>query len=331
MKHLLILAFFLFVFSGLNAQSAAFDYMRRSAQIPLQVCGNIPGEREKFEAAVEALSQEIEADAQRRAKILEDYARQNEDVMKNNMVKKSGISDAEMKKLQSEEGMSDAEQKAMVDRVLQQQAGITLDDAKNLQTMNKQQQEAWGTQHAAGQVQNAANDPNAILAGNQINRDMYELLAEQNDLSAQISDMENKLRLQYTDLIKLEDQAKASLETELQPLYLELRGINDGEGSTKADIAQAADVMHRIHVKQDAYCEKYSPDYLKFIAECRNSFEGMLSKYDRLEQIQNEVNGIQTGVVFPPESAGRLSILAVDQYLGYLKEAYRNKLYKPEP
>lgn len=331
MKLLLLLPAFLLSSVMLNAQSSAADYMRRTPKIPTSVCGNVASERNVFESAIEALSIEIETDAQRRAKILEDNAKQNEDVMKNNIVKQSGISASEMKKLESEEGMSDAEQKAMVDRMMQQQTGITLNDAQNLQNMNKQQQEAWGTQYAAGQVDNAKKDPNATLAKNQHNQDMYELLAEQQELSSKISEMENRLKQKYSLLVQKQDVEKSKLENDLKPLYLELRSINDGEGSTKADELHAARVMQSIHSLQDAFCAKQSPDFLLFLADCRTSFEGMLTNYDRMEEIQNEVTALQTGVPFPPESAGRLSILAVDQYLGYLKEAYKTKLYTPEP
>lgn len=326
-----IITIFLLITFFAEAQSSAIEYLNRAPKIPVSVCGNQAAEREKFENAVETLSGLIETDAQRRARILEENAEQNEDVMKNNIMKQSGITESEMKKLESKEGMSDAEQKAMVDRMLQQQAGITLNDAQNLQNMNKQQQEAWGTQYAAGQVDNAKKNPNSTAAKNQNSRDMYELLAEQHGLAEKISEMENQLRQRYSDLIKKQDAAKSTLENDLKPLYTELNSINDGEGSTRADVAHAEDVIRRIHIKQDAFCEKHSPDILKFLADCRNSFEGMLPSYDRMEEIQNEVTAMQTGVPFPPESAGRLAILAVDQYLGYLKEAYRNKLYRPEP
>jgi hypothetical protein len=314
----------------LQAQNTAYDYLKKAPGIPLTVCNANSGTQNAFATAVNDLSAAIHEDAQKRSNDAEEYMNGNQEQMKANMMKKSGLTDEEMKKLQDEGEMSDADKQAMADRMMRQQTNISLEEAKNLGKLSDAGQKAWAQGYAAEQMANAQANPGQNTGANQADRALYELLAEQSTLRNKVSAMENQLRQKYVAIDHDADIAKAALEVELKPLYEELNSINDGEGSTQADVDHSNRVIKKIHEKQDAFCQQFTPRLLKFIGESKSAYTAALPDYDRLEEIQLQVTAEQTGTKIMNVGKGLYSIQAIEQYLGYLKEAYRYKLYSTE-
>jgi len=314
----------------LSAQTTAYEYMKRAPGIPTNVCKAKAGIQDAFIRAVKDLSSAIHKDAQNRSKEAEEYMKGNEEQMKASMMKNSGMSDEDIKKLQSGKDMTEAEKQDMVNKMMQQQYNISLDEAKNLKNMSKEGQEAWAQGYAAEQMAMAQANPGQNKGADKANMSMYELLSEQSSLRNKVTAMENQLRQKYMALDKDAEAAKAALEVELKPLYDELHSINDGEGSTQADVDNANNVIKKIQAKQDVFCEQFTPRMLGFIKECKDSTAKSLPDYDRLEEIQFKVTAAQTGTTLMTAGKGMYSIQAVEQYLGYLVEACRYKLYRTE-
>jgi hypothetical protein len=328
MKNLVFTITALFLTQVLAAQTTATDYLKRVPDIPVNVCNATGSARDAFLNNVRNLSSVIHEDAANRSRETEEYMKSNEDQMKANMMRKSGMSDEDLMKLQSGEEMSDAEAQAMADKILKQQANISLEEAKNLSKMSDAGKEAWAQGYAAEQMAVAQANPGQNKGFNEENMSMYELLSEQSTLRNKVAGMENQLRQQFIALDKDAETAKALLEAELKPFYTELNSINDGEGSTRADVEHAERVIEKIHEKQDAYCLKFTPRMLEFIEQCKESYAKALPDYDRLEEIQFQVTSLQTGTSLIVPGKGMYAIQAVDQYLGYLVEAFRYKLYR---
>ena len=312
----------------LSAQTTSYEYMKRAPGIPTNVCKAKAGIQDTFSTAVKDLSSAINEDAQNRSKEAEEYMKGNEEQIKANMIKNSGMSDEDIKKLQAGGDMSQAEKDAMANKMMQQQYNISLDEAKNMKNMSKEGQEAWAQGYAAEQMAVAQANPGQNKGADKANMDLYELLSEQSSLRNKVTAMENQLRQKYMAIDKDAEVGKAALEVELKPLYEELHSINDGEGSTQADVDHAAKVIKKIQAKQDVFCEQFTPRMLAFIQECKDSFGKSIPDYDRLEEIQFQVTAAQTGTTLMTTGKGMYSIQAVEQYLGYLGEAYRYKLYR---
>jgi hypothetical protein len=132
------------------------------------------------------------------------------------------------------------------------------------------------------------------------------------------------------DMDREAEKDKVLLENELKPLIAELRSINDGEGSTQADVDHANRVIKEIHNRQDKFCEKWTPRMMEFLVQAKGTTQKTIPDYDRLEEIQAEVTAAQTGTDKLTAGKGVLSLQAVEQYLGYLKETFRYKLYRGE-
>ncbi|MBK6964105.1 MAG: hypothetical protein IPH20_09180 [Bacteroidales bacterium] len=330
MKNFVLTIITLCLTQVLSAQTTAAGYMKKAPGVPADICKSKGGIQDAFEGSVKELSSVIHEDAQNRSEETEKYMKGNEEQMKSNMMKNSGMSDEDIKRLQNGEEMTDAEVQAMANKMMQQQTNISLDEAKNLSNKSEAEKEAWAQGYTAEQMAAAQANPGQNQGVNQTNMMLYELVSEQSTLRSKVSEMENQLRQQYKALDQEAEVAKAALENSLKPLYTELNSINDGEGSTQADVDHAERVIKQIHEKQDAFCLKFTPRMLEFIAQSKESYTKALPDYDRLEEIQFQVTAAQTGTALMTTGKGMYSIQAVEQYLGYLMEAYRYKLYRTE-
>ncbi|MFA5971304.1 MAG: hypothetical protein WC780_03045 [Lentimicrobiaceae bacterium] len=330
MKNLILALLAIGISTAMQAQITAADYFKKAPAIPGNDC-QVKGDRQDaFVNSVNELISEIKDDVNKRNKEANDYMNAHQDEMKANMVKKSGMSDEDIKKLQSGKDLSEAEKNEMANKMIQQQANMSLDEAKNLKNMSKEGQQAWAQGYAAEQMAMAQANPGQYQAANQANMNQYALLSEQTTLRNKITAQESTLQQHYRDLDTEAEIEKANLAKELKPLYDELNSINDGEGSTQADVDHAEKVIKKINALQDKYCEQFTPRILEFIKQCKTSFEASIPDYDRIEEIQYQITAAQTGTALMTAGKGNYSIQAVNQYLGYLSQAYRYKLYRTE-
>jgi hypothetical protein len=329
MKKLILALLIVCLSMAVSAQVTAIEYMNQAPAIPGNVCKDKGNKQDVFTSSVTDLNKVIEEDSRQRNRANEETMKLHENEMKTNMMKKSGLSDEDVKKVSSGKEMTEAEKKDMANRALQQNMNMSMEEVKNLKNMTKEGQQAWAQAYAAEQMAVAQANPQQTLAENQKNMEMYKMLSEQSTLRNKIVAMENSLQQKFTLIDQEAQTARASLDIELQPLLDLLNNINDGEGSTQRDVDKADSIVKIIHSKQDKYCEAFSPGLLSFIAESRETIKNSIPDYDRAEELQFKVTAMQTGTTFEMKS-GSYSIQAVGQYLGYLGKAYSYRLYRPE-
>ncbi len=316
--------------SILTAQVTANAYMDRTPTAPPNICKITGVQKDAFIKTVKELSEVIQQDADNRKKEASDYAEAQQAEMEAGAMRNSGMSEQDIKKMQNGKELTEAEQKEIADKMIRQKANMTLDEAKNLGKLSKEGQQAWAQGYAAEQMAMAQGGNGQAQGGNQAGMKTYELLSEQSSLQSAVNVAENRLSQQYRLLDQEAEAEKATMENELKPFREELGKINDGEGSTQADIDHARRVMAKIHARQDQYCEKYTSRLLDFLEQYKMMTKSSIPDYDRLEELQFQVTAAQT--VTKPATAGKglYSIQAVDRYLGYLVEVFRYKLYQAD-
>lgn len=106
------------------AQKSATDYMKQAPDVPNSLCLCDEQVKTTFLNSVSELSQRVKEDSEERNRQIEQHMQSYEGEMKKNMIKNSGITDDEMQKIQSRNGMTDAEKNGMVNRMMQQKANI---------------------------------------------------------------------------------------------------------------------------------------------------------------------------------------------------------------
>ena len=324
----LLLIFAGILIAGISmAQTTAVQYMKQVPKIPDSVCLCNEQVKTMFENSVRTLKETISNDAEERNRRIEKLMQSMEGDMMTNMAKNSGLTDEEMKKLQSGEELTQAEQDAMINRVMMQKSNVSLDEAKNMKNMTKEGQQAWAEGYAAEQQAVIQSSPQQSNTGNDNAMNNYTMIAEQTALRNKLSSMEQTLSMKYVSIENDAAAEEAVMDKELKPLYEELHSINDGEGSTQADIDHASRVIKKIEARQDKYCAKYTPRMVEFLKECKSTVENSFADYDRAEELQYLVSAAQTSTDLPTKSTGTYSIQAVNLYLGYLVNVFKYSLH----
>lgn len=330
MKTFFLLVFGIAISNLLYPQMSALDYLKKAPAIPQKNCFITANSQDAFEDKVNQLMASIVDDIRERTAASSAFMEAHQGDMQLNMMQKAGFDDAALKKAQKGEKISEAEAMEMANKMMQQQYNISLDEAKNMKNMSKEGQEAWAQGYAAEQMAVAQANPGQIKGADQENMKLYDMLAEQSELRNKISILENSIIQKYSLMEADANAAKAVLEKELEPLYKELRSINDGEGGTDADAKHREKVLKQIQQKQDVFCEKFTPRMLDFLADCKKEIEAGLPDYDKAEELQFRITAVQTNTELNIPGKGSYSLSAVQIYLGHLANAYRYKLYHTE-
>ncbi|MEI6747976.1 MAG: hypothetical protein WCM93_02330 [Bacteroidota bacterium] len=329
MKNLILILLELSLASALSAQIEASEYLNKAPTIPAKVCQLKTAQKDVFLKNVSDLNLLMDIDIHKRTKEANEYAESHRDEMQDAMLKNSGMSQAYIEKMKSGE-MTETEKQEVANQMLQQKMNMNMTDVKNLQGMSKEGKEAWAQGYAAENMAVAQANPKQIQIDQNKNMKAYQLLSEQSTLRQKVVNQENTIRRIYHVLDSISEAEKVVLGKELEPLYKELNSINDGEGSTQADVDHSARVIEQIQGKQDKFCEKFTPRMLDFITKSKDFTERAIPDYDRLEQLQYEINASQTGTTLITAGKGLYSLQAVEIHIGYLAQAFRYKLYQVE-
>jgi hypothetical protein len=329
MKTLLLLVAFACI-TAVSAQTTqkpltAEDYMKKVPAIPGNVCLCDPSARDAFQSAVSELKQVIRDDADERERKMNEYMESQEDAIKERMVKMSGMSDADVKRLKSGKEMSESEKMAMADKMMQQRTNISMEEMKKLSKMSKAGQEAWAQGYAAeqqamAQTGNQQKNPMADMAAS-----MNSQVAEQNEATSKIQGLQTDLKQKFDSLNASAQADKMLLENELQPFY-KIMASHNGEGATQKDVEDDQKARAQVKLRQEKFCQKWTPRMLEFLKECKLAIGNALPDYDHLDELKYQSMENQAGKKLDRKITGIESITAVAFYLGFAEETFNFRL-----
>jgi hypothetical protein len=276
-------------------------------------------------SAVGELKQAIQDDADERERKMGEYMGSKEDDLKANMIKMSGMSEADVKKIQNGKKMSDADKMAIADKMMQQRANISMEEMKKLSKMSKAGKEAWAQgyateQQAMAQTGKQQKNPMTEMAMN-LNSTQTEITA----LSSKVQSMQADLQLKFDSLIADAQTDKALLEKELLPFY-KIIGSHNGEGATQKDVEDDKKARAEVKVRQDKFCQKWTPKMLEFLKESKSSIENSFPDYDQMEELAYQSFENQAGKKMERKITGIESIKAVVLYLGFVEDTFKFRL-----
>lgn len=328
MKKNLVISVFICYSVIAMSQVTPEAFLGEIPALPANVCDGKLSDKTEYLTRVSDLSDKLKLEISRRKNETEENVKQNEGQMKANMAKKSGLSDAEIARLENGKELTETEKDAMVDRMLQQNHNMSMGDIKDMKSMSEEEKKAWAGKYAAGQMADARGNPDQVKAGQEQAGKTYQLASEQKMLLDKISAREENILKQYTELDHKASVLKVKLDQDINPLQKELSQINDGEGSTQADVEHAQRVLNQIHSFQVRYCEDITPQYHDVLNRNLISVKSALPDYYRLEEITAELTRIQTGVDAEMFRPGLMAMQAVHEYVKKLNEVYKFVLYE---
>jgi hypothetical protein len=311
------------------AQSSPEEYMATIPVIPSDLCKLSDNDSSKFLDQVYAYSQKLSNEIGELRREARTNAKNKEDQIKTGALRNAGFSETDINKLKNQKTMSEADKMEMANRMMQQRAGITLEEAKKLQSMTKAEKDAWAAQYASRRMAEAQANPGAnarMQADQQRSKSMVDLLAEQKELSEKLAAGEQAQLKKFEKMNAEAAQGKKELDQKCKPLQDEWARIPE-EGATPAQIARAVKINQEVLEYKKQYCDKYTPLYLQYLSEYRSYVEKILPDVKRQEDIANQMLMTQTGLTEPLSRPGELRLSEIKKYVDLLGDVFKYRLY----
>jgi hypothetical protein len=320
---------FLFLIMKSYAQSSPEEYLATIPVIPSDICKMTDNEKSNFLDQVYAYSQKLNKDIGELRREARTNAKNKEDQIKTGALRNAGFSETDINKLKNQKTMSEADKMEMANRMMQQRAGISMDEAKKLQSMTKAEKDAWAAQYASRRMAEAQANPvaNARMEADQRrSKSMVDLLAEQKELSEKLAAGEQIQLKKYEKMDAEAAQGKKELDQKCKPLQDEWAKIPE-EGATPAQIARAVKINQEVLEYKKQYCAKYTPLYLQVLSEYKSYVEKVMPDIKRQEDIVNQLLMTQTGLTEPLSRPGELRLSEIKNYVDLLGGVFKYRLY----
>ena len=286
-----------------------------------KVCSSNAQQKTEFGESVTRIMEEakeqitfLRRDEKKNAVTMQEQAKQK-------MQSDYGISEADMKKMQSGK-MSKEEKKAMADKLLQQNYGISVDEAKDVSKMSKAGKTAWAEGFVEQQKAETEKDPKKNQETLEKNKQLYDMTQEKDLLSRKLTAQEEKFgqKLQELEVDSTAIQIRRDIAA-LTEKYMSMVGVDYGQGPEMEQIAG------KIKSKKSVYCERLTPKYIEVLALYREAIKKNMPDYYRLEVLINEVNKMTSGSTVDMMQKGLIAYNAIEGYLTILHDAYKYSLY----
>lgn len=319
-----------------NAQPGPGDFLGRLPK-PGDVCSVDTVPRNQFHSMVSAVSVELNNDIRRRKNEAETSVKNNEEQMRANALKQTGVSPDIAQKMmalqqrkktatsQAEKEQIDKEMKALTGQMVQQSTNISMGEISNMKNMSKEGKEAWASGYATEKKAEVMAEPEKYKDQNVKAMEKHRLLSQYTRLNDSLGAAHAKYITQFQDL-ENDQEGKRILE-HLEYLNTQLseelaKGLSGKERSEE--------IRASIYSEQVSYCRMQSPRYLQILGSYEVFMRNAIPDYYRLEELSNQVNEAQTGVRLDIEP-GLLALEALADYVSRLNAAYKYNIIGEDP
>lgn len=292
--------------------------------IPSGVCSMSSAARNPFSDKVSELSSQIKEEIEKRKEEITGHMEVDKTKMLQNMAGQTGLSAAEMAKLQSGGQLSEAEGMALANKMMGQKYNMSVEEAKNLGKMGKEGQKAWAEGYSAEMMADAQANPDKFKNGQTKNKKLFDLAAEQSKLAQQIQAEESIIQNRLDEINKKDSVEKKRLNEQLAPLEVEadkfvgVMGEATTAGASQSDII--AMKMYNLRLK---YCELMTPLYIDLVNRCLVSVKANLPLRYRLQEVTDELTAAQTGVKNGKVAPDLMALDSVYRYLIFLGDVFK--------
>jgi hypothetical protein len=240
--------------------------------------------------------------------------------MEKKIAKDSGLSDADIQKLKNKK-VSKEEKKKIAEKMLQNKANISMEEIERLKKMSKEGKEAWAEAYSTEVMANMQSG-DSVKTVEQIkiekelekNSTLNELVKEQKLILDRIHAVDKKYANKMEELRKEDSFQTVILEEKLKPLREQLANYPTGD--------QQKSIYQEMAEHYLTYCNKLSPMNINMIADAKNSLAPLLPEYDRLEELNTEINKIMFGAKDGLNSPGLMQLGAVKSLIDIMGGAY---------
>jgi len=323
MKTLFTFSFILFLALSSFSQRTPESFLARMPAPPAEACTISKENRDNFSSKFGEVNEQLTEQIKTRKEEYAKFAGNNKEKMLQNMAGQTGLSAAETAKLQSGGQLTEAEGMALANKMMGQKYNMSVGEAQKLGKMSETGQKAWAEGYGAEAVADAQANPDKYKRGQAKDKGMFELAAEQSKLASQIQAEEAKDQTQLAEFNSKVQIERKKLDEQLAPLEEEARTINDGEGSTEADVAHSYALNMKRYNLELKYCELMTPLYIDFLNRCLVSVKANLPARYRLQEVTVELNTAQNGVKIEGIPPDMMALVSITNYMTLLDDVFR--------
>jgi type I site-specific restriction endonuclease len=318
MKKILI-ALMCFFYVQIYSQTGASFYSKLP-DMPGAICLADTLFRGQFERQLSSVSVQLDEVYSKKKKEVQKEADDFKPEMEKKIAKDSGLSDADIQKLKNK-NLSKEEKKKIADKMMQNKANISMEEIERLKKMSKEGKEAWAEAYST-EVMADMQSGDSVKTEEQIkmekelekNTKLNELVKEQKLIIDRIYAVDKKYANQMEELRKEDSIQTIILEAKLEPLRKQLLGYPTKE--------QQKSIYKSMFGYYLTYCNKLSPMNINMIANAKESLEPLLPEYDRLEELNTEINKIMLGAKDGLNSPGLMQLGAVKSLISIMAGTY---------
>lgn len=318
MKNIFVVA--LYLFSGqILAQTGEYFYSRLP-NLPSAVCVVDTAQSGLFARQLGSVSKQLDEVYSKKKKEVQKEADELRPEMEKKIAKDSGLSDADIQKLKNK-NLSKEEKKKIADKMMQSKANISMEEIERLKKMSKEGKEAWAEAYSTEIMANMQSG-DSVKTEEQIkmekeletNSKLNELVKEQTLIVERIYAVDKKYANKMEELRKEDSIQTIILEQKLKPLRKQLENYPSGD--------QQKSIYRQMAAYYYDYCNILSPMNINMIADAKDSLEPLLPEYNRLEEINTEINKIMFGAKEGLNSPGLMQLGAVKSIINLMSGAY---------
>jgi len=310
------------------AQVKTNEYLKKIPAIPRDSCNVTKANAELFSASVGTIIEQLKADIDNLSELQDNNMENNketaEQTVMNQMSAQYGISQADLEKIRNKKDMTDAEKKELANKMIQQQANMSLEEAEKLSKMSEAGKKAYAEAYATEAMATSQTDPNQKARSDNA-KNMYELAQAQQNINNKTSSITQKESDLYLPINNdPERQKMLDRIDKWNSQIMAMAGIDYGQGKQMDSLAVL------IKNEKIKYCNTYSPQWRSALRQHYKMLIASIPDFLEFGKANAAMTKAQTGIDTPKECLEIGSLSAILQYLQALQGVYSCKLYYPE-
>lgn len=311
MKKIILLGMWLIAGSIAFAQSTALSFLTRLPNFPTNPYEMTAEQKQEYLDKLDELARELEDIIAPKLEAVDSDAENSEGAAKNQMMKQTGLSAAEIAKLTSK-NLSEADRKALLDKVMKNKSNISMAETESLKNMSDAGKKAWSEGYAAEKAADMQGDKEAMKKEEAAKSGNYKLASKKSELTNRIMAANKKYADQMNELEKKDIKESAELAKAVEPYKKGLFGIGD---------SKSEEAVSSIRKLEKECTEKLTRIHYQILSERLETIKSLLPVVRELEEVNAKLNKTATGKTISSSGLSELQAAA-----GFVKEM--NSVFK---
>ncbi|MDD2491665.1 MAG: hypothetical protein PHV12_05675 [Bacteroidales bacterium] len=205
--------------------------------------------------------------------------------------------------------------------------GISSSELSKLENMSEAEQQKWAEDYAAKMM---AQSMTANPSQQRETASLISLNEKKLKIMDEVKSYSRPLEMEMKE-IELRDTIESrALKARLQPIISQMREINLGEGSTRADAQRWESLSKQAYNQEVKFCEKMSPMWIDYIVKHLAYVKKIIPMLREAQEIENKIGEIQMNKGDLIKDVNAAGAAAVNGYASLLAESYKYCIGKYE-